>query len=81
MVASTTHLLVILRITAGLGDFGESNIEAFALLHPGVSGEVNGDLETKPYSKIQCSTQSLTRQERLYIPMIQALKNVKWEAA
>ena len=31
------------RVTAGLGDFGERNIDAFADVHPGVIGDFPGD--------------------------------------
>ena len=39
----TTHLLVTLRVTAGLGDLGDRNMDAFADVHPGVMGDFPGD--------------------------------------
>ena len=41
-----THLLVTLRVTAGLGDLGDRNIDAFADVHPGVMGDFPGDFTT-----------------------------------
>ena len=38
-----THRLVTLRVTAGLGDLGDKNIDAFADVQPGVMGEFTGD--------------------------------------